>query len=176
MSPDGPIHEERELARIHLLITRGDIAEARVLLARLARAGVPQQDIQPLLDAIGRREEQAKGAAERKRDLRYYLGLQTTAARIGYFLLALAAATHGLWSSSVAIGRGMARGFATVITTIEHTKAGTHPWTRPIYVDLIYAALWLILGVVAMAVVVWASRGAEQWEETDTRYSSRYTR
>jgi len=167
-------HLERDLAEIHLLISRGKYAEASAKIAAVSKAGATVRDTQPLIDEILRRQEAASQSVERMRDIRYYLGMRTTAARIGWFLGAGAGTVYGVWSATTAIGLGLAQGFGTEITTIIHGKTGSSPYTRPIYVDLIVALVILIVSAIFGCISVWASRGAAQWEETDVSMPSRY--
>jgi len=117
MATDRTDHLERDLARTHLLITRGDLAGARAMLPQLARDGASQQDVQPLLDAIALHEAQASQQQESRRGLRYQLGLQSTSRRIGWFIAAIAATGFGVLRTIEAAAKCSALGFATVIST-----------------------------------------------------------
>lgn len=167
MTSSEPIDVERELEQAHLFVMRGAYDEAHALLARLSRAGVPPQELAPLLEMIRMRQDRADRDGERRREWRYYLRLQTSAARIGWFVVAVIVAVHAVWNGAVAIGMGREQGFATVITTQLDGRYKTHPWTRPIYVDVLYSLILLVGAAVAMRVIVWVSQGAAQWEELD---------
>ncbi|HZT40732.1 MAG TPA: hypothetical protein VFA07_01015 [Chthonomonadaceae bacterium] len=174
MTPGLPDNGERDLEKAHLLILRGAYDEAQALLERLSQAGTPPQDIDPLLAMIRTRQEQVDSGDERRRAWRYALRMQTSAARIWRFVLAALLAVYAGWTLTVAIKMGRERGFATVITTqvggptMSERVGQTHPWTRPIYVDVIYALVLLLVAVVAMGVILWVSKGAAQWEELDS--------
>jgi hypothetical protein len=172
MTTDRKDHLERDLAQTHLLITRGQLAEAKAMLPQLARDGASQQDVQPLLDAIAAREVQAEERSEGRRSIRYQLGLQSTGRRVLWFLAGIAGTVYGVWRAIEAAGEGSALGYAAIITTREHTRSGSYLWSRPVYVDLLIGCGWILAGVAAMAVVVWAARGAEQWEEMEPRNES----
>ena len=132
MAKGDLIHLAGDHAQAHLLITRGKIPEARALVSQLARDGISQADTQPILDAIRDREFVANQADERKRDMRYYLGLRTTWSRSIWLIAATLGGVHALLKGSSAVARGMARGLTTGITTQEYTKHGSYLWTRPI--------------------------------------------
>ena len=82
--------------------------------------------------------------------------------------------TKAAWSEVVAISLGLARGFASVITTQVHSRSGSYPYTRPIYVDIVSMGALFAFAVAWVGVVIWASRDAAQWEETDAPHPSRY--
>ena len=183
MTPGQSNDVERDLEKAHLLIMRGAYDEAQELLARLSQDGTPPQDIDPLLAMIRTRQERVNSDEERRRAWRYVLRMQTTTSRIWRFLLAALLAVYAGWTLTGALKMGCERGFATAITTqvsvITTETSGredkTHPWTHPIYVDVIYSLVLLLVATAAMGVIIWVSKGAAQWEELDTPDSrSRY--
>jgi hypothetical protein len=162
---------ELNLARAHLLCQRDEFEEAERLLLQMRRALGRDSDVEDLLARIQVTEQVDKVVEEKRRYWRFALGLQSTARRIGWGLVSILFLLYGGCEFFPTLSNGYSRGFTTLITTQVQVSRGRYssgrwvPWTRPIYIDVLYDTVFIVVGAVMMVILVMVSRGSAQWEE-----------
>jgi hypothetical protein len=173
--PDPDSQREFALQQIHLRFKRGEVEPAFRAICRVRASSKYHPDIEQLYAEIvsirGHERVARKDREDQLRQIRYYLGLQTSWSRMCWWLVGIALVCYAMWDGSRAVGQGVKLGFSTEITTMVE-RGGRYtrhlePWTRPIYYDVIYSSLFLLLGGVAMLTVYKVGKGAFQWEELD---------
>jgi hypothetical protein len=159
---------ELSLARAHLLCQRDEFEEAERLLLQLRQALGRDPDVENLLARIQVTEQVDKVVDEKRRSWRYALGLQSTTRRIGWGLASIVCILFGGYEFFPTCSEGYSRGFTTLITTqvsVSKRSNATVPWTRPIYVDVIFYALFVVIGIGLIGILITVSKGSAQWEE-----------
>ncbi len=176
--PTNP-YQDHNLAieRAHLLFQRGKITEARKLLEQIRRSGPRDPEVETLLAQVMEKSNAGKRAEATWSEWRYYLHLNTTWRRFIWGAAALAAVAYGVFGGAQSITLGAQRGFGTEITTkVRQSRRRYGPssyvdWTRPIYVDVLYNAGFVLLGTTMGWILIRISKGAAQWEELDDTWS-----
>lgn len=166
------MEDEKEhigLVRANLLYKKGEHEQALQLVDSLLREypGEPEATLlrDRILAARANVGEQDKEGDERRRSLRYTLRMDTAWRRLGWGVGSIVIGIYCLWHLVGAIDQGTHLGFATLITTMQYSRGGSYPYTRPIYVDLITNSLGFVLSAVAGITLFIVSRGAADWEE-----------
>lgn len=181
----GPDQQrEYALQQIHLRFKRGEVEPAFRAICRLRASSKYHPDIEQLYAEVvavrGHDRAARKDKVDRLRQIRYYLGLQTSWSRMCWWLAGTALVCYAMWDGSRAMGQGFEKGFSTEITTMVErgSRYNRHlePWTRPVYYDVLYDSAILLFGAAAMLVVYKVGKGAAQWEELDADYGRGYDR
>ncbi len=158
---------ELTVQRAHLMIGRGKLEEAERLLRQL-QAQAPDAEVDAMLAAIRERRYDAKRDSERRRGIRYTLGIQTSWGRLCWTVGAICALVWGIWRTAESVSLGSEQGYGTLVTSTWRGRYGSeHTYTRPVFADVALYALLAVGGVAGLGVVRYASRGAAAWEELD---------
>jgi hypothetical protein len=128
--------------------------------------------IRTLKERIQTLQADEKERAERLRAWRYYLGMNTSWKRLCWALAAVGLGLYGAYTLAEALpyafNSGMTASITTQIVYRGRYSYRTVDWTRPIYVDLLYASAILLAAGLTYLVLISVSRGAAQWEELDS--------
>src|SRR5689334_20508062 len=103
--PSTDFHRQRnlEIERAHLMIQRGELAEARRFLEQLRLNGPRDPDVEALLAEIYARSGNEKAKEESGRAWRYWLNLNTSWRRSWWGVGASALLLYGIYAGAGAI-------------------------------------------------------------------------
>lgn len=170
---DGDLSwREEQMQQAHLLLLRGENDEAMRLIQTL-RAGAPREDE---LEELYARAVAATSAREEvsreRRALRWTLGLNTSWKRACWWLSSIGLIGWGAFALAQALVVCQEKGMHAMITVSYHTgRYGMGPlvtYTEEAWLQLIWPAGAIVLGIIGVIVVIIAARGAEAWEDLDS--------
>jgi hypothetical protein len=164
---DDKTHEF-SLIRANLLCSKGRFEEAQTVLAKILQDIPGDSEALKLQQRIHATQEQEKIQDSRRRMIRYSLKMDTAWRRLFWWVGSLLVGIYCLWSMTSAIDKGNQIGFAAKITTIQRTRGGPWPYTRPVYMDLIFSGFGILLCIGSIAALRIVTPGASQWEELDS--------
>lgn len=161
------------LIRAHLLHKKKDYEGALNCLNTLLHTNPDNQEARALYQQIRQARDAAQAETKEKeedlRGWRYQLGLESTLGRIRWALVSGGLLIFSLYIFLHAMSEGSHLGYATQVTSIIHGRYGSEtPYTRPIYMDLIFAGIGAVGCVFALVTLWYVSRGAADWEELNS--------
>src|SRR2546423_1478420 len=109
---------EHHLATAYLLCQRRQYDEAKRILNMVLLTAPNDPDVQYLLARIASTEQADQRDEEGLRSWRYRLGMQTTAARFGAYIVAIVVAGFGVWNVFNSIAEAQSNGFAGQTTSM----------------------------------------------------------
>jgi hypothetical protein len=182
MSSPPPANQYQDhnlsIERAHLLYQRGKLLEARRLLEEIRRSGPRDPEVESLLAQVIEKLNDGKKAEVNWSEWRYYLHLNTSWRRFLWGAAAAACIGCGVYGGVPSIAMGARNGFSTEITTKVQRSRRRYgstsyvDWTRPIYVDVMYNAGFILIGTLMGWILIRVSKGAAQWEELDDTSSN----
>ena len=166
---------ELSLQRVRLLLTRDKVQEAERALKRHLIDYPNDPAASEIAMEIREIHGEEKDREDRRRGLRYNLGMSSSGQRFGWWAVGLTCIGYGLWQLTNYLPVVLQSGVNTMITTYvsRGSRYNKHyePWTHPVSFELGLAAMGIAFGMVAILLVLKIGRGAADWEGLDGTFS-----